>query len=352
MSCYHPLKAFPVGLTKDNKTQYKITSYKTHHVELINNNWIPVDISNISSYATKSVLDFVEIPCGKCIGCRMDYSRQWADRMMLELQQHDSAYFLTLTYDDIHVPRSVYADPETGEAHTSLTLRKRDFQLFMKRLRKHFPDDKLRFFACTEYGGQTFRPHYHVIVFGLHLNDLVLYKRSKLGYNYYNSKSVQDCWSIRTDFGLEPLGYVVVADVTWETCAYTARYVTKKVTGDDAQIAYDDLGLERPCSLMSRKPGIGSDYIHAHADDFRRYTHVDIPTGDGSRPIYPNRYIDNIVYQDSPELLADLKERRRKYAEAKADLKMERTSLLYEEMLEVEEEAFLSRISSLKRDIV
>ena len=104
---------------------------------------------------------------------------------MLELQYHDSAYFVTLTYDDFHIPKAYYPDPETGEVHTSYTLCKRDFQLWMKRLRKKFSDDKIRFFACGEYGGQTKRPHYHAIVFGLHLNDLVKYKTVKEGDSYY-----------------------------------------------------------------------------------------------------------------------------------------------------------------------
>ena len=74
-------------------------------------------------------------------------------------------WFCTFTYDDDHVPRSYYPDPETGEAIPSLTLCKRDFQLLMKRIRRRFPDDHIRFFACGEYGSQTFRPHYHAIVF-------------------------------------------------------------------------------------------------------------------------------------------------------------------------------------------
>lgn len=82
----------------------------------------------------------IKIPCGKCVGCRLEYSRQWANRCMLELQYHDSAYFCTFTYDDDHVPRTYYPDPETGEAFPAMTLQKRDFQLLMKRIRKHFPD--------------------------------------------------------------------------------------------------------------------------------------------------------------------------------------------------------------------
>ena len=172
--------------------------------------------------------EIVQVPCGQCIGCRIDRSRQWANRCMLELQYHDSAYFATLTYDDFHVPKAYYADPATGEAHQSLTLCKRDFQLWMKRLRKKFGDDKIRFFACGEYGGSTRRPHYHAILFGLHLDDLVKYKTVKEGdgyYTYYNSESFQSPW---------PYGFAVIGQVTWESCAYVARYVTKKLTGEQA----------------------------------------------------------------------------------------------------------------------
>ena len=148
--------------------------------------------SNSSSCSTGK--EILQVPCGQCIGCRIDRSRQWANRCMLELQYHDSAYFVTLTYDDLHVPKAYYPDPDTGEAHQSLTLCKRDFQLWMKRLRKRFSDDKIRFFACGEYGGSTHRPHYHAIVFGLHLDDLVKYKTVQEGdgyYTYYNSDSLQ-----------------------------------------------------------------------------------------------------------------------------------------------------------------
>ena len=134
MACYNPLKAWSKpNPFKPGKSIIRFT--------LPENN----------------LLDYEEIklPCGQCIGCRLDRSRQWANRCMLELQYHDSAFFVTLTYDDFHVPKSYYADPETGEAYTSLTLCKRDFQLWMKRLRKKFSEDKIRFFACGEYGGQT-----------------------------------------------------------------------------------------------------------------------------------------------------------------------------------------------------
>lgn len=168
MSCFHPQNAVVLGI--DPQTGKKALKF------------LGTDVVASLRYPGKEV---IQLPCGQCIGCRIDRSRQWANRCMLELQYHDSAYFVTLTYDDFHIPKAYYPDPETGEVHTSYTLCKRDFQLWMKRLRKKFSDDKIRFFACGEYGGQTKRPHYHAIVFGLHLNDLVKYKTVKEGDSYY-----------------------------------------------------------------------------------------------------------------------------------------------------------------------
>jgi len=185
VACYHPLMGVPIGIRPDTgKMQYSIRPYneKAFNDEILKSS--PMGPP-------------VQIPCGQCIGCRLAYSRQWANRCMLELEYHDSAYFVTLTYDEAHVPKHYYPDPETGEALPSMSLCKRDFQLFMKRLRKAFPDDKIRFFAAGEYGTKTFRPHYHAIIFGLHLDDLVYYKRGEGSFAYYNSPSLQKCWSVR-----------------------------------------------------------------------------------------------------------------------------------------------------------
>ena len=95
----------------------------------------------------------VEIPCGRCVACRLNRAREWSLRIMNELAYHKDACFLTLTYDDEHLPEDK-------------SLSKRDFQLFMKRFRKDF-GLPVRFFACGEYGKKTFRPHYHVIFFGV-----------------------------------------------------------------------------------------------------------------------------------------------------------------------------------------
>lgn len=340
MSCYYPLKAWPVGLTESGKTKYKITEYGVDHIDIINDCPWPSRVADRPSLASKVVRDYIEVPCGRCIGCRLAYSRAWADRCLLELKEHESSFFITLTYDDFNVPRSYYSDPDTGEAMQAFSLRKRDLQLFHKRLRKAI-DYPIRFFACGEYGESTLRPHYHDIVFGLRLHDLKFYSRSELGYNYYNSDFLSKIWN---------KGHVVVGEVTWDTCAYTARYIMKKLKGDAASF-YEFHNIEPPFIVMSRKPGIARKYYDEHPELFNHHC-VYLSTEDGSHPVYPSRYYKKLFEVDFPEKSAILKEKNREIAMVKARNKLERTDLAYEEYLKVEEMNLTAKMKSLKRGAV
>lgn len=345
IACYHPLKGFPIGKTENGKTKYKIVPYQTDHVEHMHGDVFEVsNVPILSQRADYAVRDFVTVPCGQCVGCRLEYSRQWANRCMLELQYHDSSFFVTLTYDDEHVPRSVYADPETGEAFQSLTLSKRDFQLFMKRLRKAFPDDKIRFFMAGEYGSNTFRPHYHAIIFGLHLSDLRPYKRSEQGFTYYISDSLSRCWSDRSG---KSIGYAVVAPVTWETCAYTARYVMKKLNGSAAEF-YSSHNIVPEFTLMSRKPGIAKQYFDDHPDLYE-FDMINITTPKGGRSFKPPRYFDKLFDLENSDELAEIKAIRQKTAVDAANAKLTKTDLSYLELLAIEEENLKNRARGLLR---
>jgi len=121
------------------------------------------------------------LPCGRCIGCRLERSRQWAVRMMHEASLHQDNCFITLTYDNEHLPKNA-------------SLVKRDFQLFMKRLRKAYPAVRIRFFHCGEYGEQYGRPHYHAILFGFDFPDkYFLGKRNQ--FPVWRSASLERLWS-------------------------------------------------------------------------------------------------------------------------------------------------------------
>ena len=129
--CKHPLKGFKIGLTVNGKPNYKIVPYSTDHIELRSGIWMKCLNNFVSPYAEKVVRDFVEIPCGKCVDCRLQYSRQWADRCMYELQYYnkEECWFLTITYDDDNIM-------DIGSDLFSGTLLKSDLSSFMKNLRR------------------------------------------------------------------------------------------------------------------------------------------------------------------------------------------------------------------------
>lgn len=160
------------------------------------------------------------LPCGQCVGCRLERSRQWAMRCLHESQLHKANCFVTLTYSDEFLPL------DGG-------LSKRHFQLFIKRLRRAYPNEVIRYFHCGEYGGKTFRPHYHAIIFGLDFDDKILFSD---GSNpVFTSDKLESIWG---------LGFCTLGAVTFESAAYVARYVMKKVTGHMAEKHYERVSTE------------------------------------------------------------------------------------------------------------
>ena len=321
MSCFHPLNVLNLGYDQNGK--------KKIHFCMTEAEW-------------QMAPDFqkMKLPCGRCVGCRLERSRQWANRCMLELQYHDSAYFVTLTYDDEHIPVTYYAEDEDGVARGGFSLRFRDLELFWKRLRKAHPDDKIRYFACGEYGSTTYRPHYHAIIFGLTLDDLRPYKRSPQNYDYFISDSLAECWG---------LGYVVVGPVTWETCAYTARYIMKKALGEGAEV-YERFNIEPEDTRMSRKPGIGYQYYADHPELYK-YEYINLPTDKGQLKFKPPRYYDRLFDIDNPDEMKHIKATRRKFAKATEEAKNAQTTLSEPDRLAVEEAALMARIKSLERKL-
>lgn len=194
----------------------------------------------------------MSLSCGQCVGCRLERSRQWAVRCMHEASLFDENCFITLTYNDEHLPGD-------GSLHYE------QFQKFMKRLRKKFPDRKVRFFMCGEYGDLRDRPHFHACLFNCDFPDKYYWKKSN-GCRLYRSETLEKLW---------PFGDSTVGEVTFESAAYVARYVMKKVTGDAAESHYrrvrPDTGevveLEPEFCHMSLKPGIGSDWLRLYWRD-------------------------------------------------------------------------------------
>jgi len=180
----------------------------------------------------------VEVPCGRCIGCRLERSRQWAIRCVHESSEHEENSFVTLTYRDDQLTWGGIAP----------TLYPRDLELFWKRLRKKYGPN-IRYFACGEYGDESYRPHYHACIFGLDFKDKELCS-TKDGINLYHSPDLDNLWTH---------GYCTIGDVNFESAAYVARYIVGKKLGQDADI-YLERGIEPEFVRMSRRPGIGANW--------------------------------------------------------------------------------------------
>lgn len=228
----------------------------------------------------------VDIPCGQCVGCRLERSRQWAMRCMQEKRMHLSqgSSFVTLTYDDEHLPME-------GNA---VTLRKRDLQLFMKRLRFCRKQKGIRFYACGEYGDRSGRPHYHVLLFNVAFGDQKRWSGARGDAALYTSRELQSVWTA---------GNSLIGEVTFESCAYVARYCMKKVTGDDAEHFYG--ATEPEFTVMSRRPGLGAGFFKRYGADIYATDSVVVR---GKR-VRPPRFYDSLVV--GPMLLEPIKRKRK-----------------------------------------
>lgn len=233
----------------------------------------------------------LKLPCGQCIGCRLEKSRQWAVRCMHEKRMHEDSSFVTLTYDDFHLP-------EGG------TLVKRDLQLFMKRLRKKFGRG-IRFYACGEYGDDVLRPHYHLLLFNLDFPDKKPRAKAKGGQTLFDSEVLRELW---------PYGHNFIGEVTFESCAYVARYIIKKITGPVSEAHYQTVTkygeiIDRipEFTVMSRRPGIGSSFFDQYFSEVYAYDSV-VMNGHESKP--PRFYDIRFELLDTIKLEA-LKRKRR-----------------------------------------
>lgn len=223
----------------------------------------------------------ISLPCGRCIGCRVERARQWAVRLVHEAELHDCSSFLTMTYNEASLP-----------PHASLV--KSHCQLFLKRLRARLDPLKVRFFLCGEYGELKFRPHYHMILFGFDFPDKVPLEQSS-EYSLYRSDLLDSLWGF---------GDCRIGAVSFDSACYVANYACKKITGPKASSHYGSRIPE--FLLMSRRPGIASGWIKKFSSDVFPSDEV-IVKGHPSRP---PRYYDQVFESDSPELMSTIRAKR------------------------------------------
>lgn len=256
MACYHPI------------TAWRCTDGGVTFVE------------NLKRYDIEKE---IQIPCGQCIGCRLQRSTQWAMRCVHEATLYEENAFVTLTYDENNMPSG-------GQ------LQYEDFQKFMKRLRKQFPQ-KIRFYMCGEYGDQLQRPHFHACLFNVDFHDKQLWARGEGGENLYRSATLERLW---------PHGYSTTGDLNYKTAAYTARYCMKKITGKNAKYYYNELTPE--FNHMSLKPGIGAAFLKKWESDIYPNDYVIL----SGKKLKPPKYYDKQYEKKDKDKYEELKWKREK----------------------------------------
>ena len=294
---------------------------------------------------------FLRTGCQECVGCVESDSKEWAIRCMMEAEKYESNWFITLTYDDHYLPQDPVVYTRTGEVFEPKedfgTLVPEDLKKFNHSLRDYFRNNPpyhtgIRFFACGEYGGQTRRPHYHGIYFNLPLplDDLTVLKVTSDGNVLYRSAILEKIWN---------KGFVTVANVNYQTCAYVARYVQKKIkVKSNYDSIYTELGQHPEFKRMSNQGGIGKDFYLAHKDEIYDLDEI-IFKGSKQRvyPTKPPKYFDNLYGISNPKELEELKLKRRQIAEDNNKVKSMQSTLPEAERLKIEERDKLNKFTAL-----
>lgn len=220
---------------------------------------------------------------------------------MHESSLHERSSFVTLTYDEEHMP-----------ADEGLHLE--DFQRFMRKLRKYTRNQdrrdgvevrKIRFFHCGEYGDRKGRPHYHAAIFGEDFRRDAVPVRGSRRSDLWTSGLLQRAW---------PAGLCVAGSLTFESAAYVASYTTKKAFGSKAHAQYVKVDVDtgefwqvaQEYATMSRRPGLGAGW-------FEKW-HTDVYPSDSvlsrGRLVKPPRFYDLLMERREPQTMEWVRQQR------------------------------------------
>lgn len=302
----------------------------------------------------------LKIPCGQCIGCRLDYSRDWATRITHEASLWSDNWFVTLTYAPVAEPLLMHrtVNTETGEVFEGLSLQPSHMTKFMKDLRAWFKyhrgADNIRFYLCGEYGSLYDRPHYHLAIFNLPLEDadLIFFRNNECGDALYRCPILENIWSFDDGSGKKiPYGFVSVGSLTWQSAAYIARYMLKKQKGKSAEWYYGTKGIIPEFTRCSRRPGIGRDYFEARKDEIYKYDHCVVPHRTGPMLTKPPKYYDRLYDVYDHETLEQIKAHRQEVALNQQAVMLSRTSLTLDEINENKERRLQDSARALVRNI-
>jgi hypothetical protein len=259
--CLNPKYAYKVKDDKFNWSTLNISKYKLRFITKAQYYYWDKERREGREH-----LNVLKIPCTKCIECRANHAKEWAVRAYMETKQNPTGIFLTLSYDNKHLPIGELGNP---------TLRKRDITLFKKRLRER-TGATIKTFECGEYGEKRGRPHYHMIIWNWKPTDERLIKQNISGDSLFNSQYLEKIWS---------KGLIIYGNISYESAAYVARYVNKKKI--TRALAPDQ---EETYINMSRKEGIGKGEWTINHEKYQKLNSIYVPTKNGTKICKIPRY--------------------------------------------------------------
>lgn len=295
---------------------------------------------------------YVKIPCKQCEGCAMDYAKEWTTRLLCETksweEKNAQSWFLTLTYDDEHLPKYDYIyDQETDltywdDGTWNSYLKKEDSIKFIRALRdkwrNDYNHDGIRFFTAGEYGSKSQRAHFHIIIFNLpiKLENLKIH-RVQNGEVLYTCDEIAKIWG---------KGFITLGTVNERSASYVAQYSLKKVKGKYAKQYYLQKGQTPEFVNMSLKPGIGRDYYDEYSEKIWEEAKILI----NKYLTKPPSYFEKIYEEEDPEAYKKLKKQRKTKAEEKEKQMMLNSSNTLKEQYKINVENKLDKMKNRKRD--
>lgn len=305
--------------------------------------------------ASGSRIRFGTIPCKKCWACRLNYSAEWATRIVNEVQYHDNNYFVTLTYDTEHVPildKITYKDKDgidrtiKNNGNFNYSLQPKDVRTFLNSLRKYFErqgHNGIKYYLAGEYG-QGGRPHYHLILINLPLDV-------KQFHDFHQDENLKMHWKSRELEKIWNKGIIDVAFVEWANAAYVARYGTKLFINNGTTEDYAQRGMVREFTRCSRNPAIGLRYCRDNEYNLLRTDKI-IMKNSSEKTVnvkLPNYYMKKLE-ESYPEYIDQVKQDRQTQAIRAHLLKKSMTNVTDKELKERDAQEIARRGALLKRE--
>lgn len=293
-----------------------------------------------------------QIPCNHCWACNLNYSAEWATRIMKEVEQSEHNYFITLTYDDKHLPILEEIQCHYGETYKMYrndgtwqgSLFPEDMETFINSLRKYFERKGvkgIKYYYCGEYGETTLRPHYHIILMHCPLNISLFYD-THIDQNFkahWKSPEVEHYWN---------KGMVDIAEVEWSCAAYVARYCMKKMDRNPDKSFYYEQGKLPEYTRSSQH--IGETWYKEHKNEIYANDEIIMKTVKGNIGSYkPPKAWDKKFKETNPEEFKKIQRSRRTAAERSRKLQEQLNNYTDLKKLEMKADKLQTKMQMLPR---